>query len=487
MIVKEYTQYDGLGLAELVRHRQVSAEDLLDSAADAIARINPLLNAVVHDHLDLARDHLKNGISEGPFAGVPFLLKNTGCEVAGMRLSNGSRLFKQVISPADGTLAARYRQGGLQLIGKSNTPEFALSFVTEPAEFGATRNPWSLAHSPGGSSGGSAAAVAAGLVPLANASDGAGSTRVPASHCGLFGFKPSRMVNPLGPVLVEGIAGMSTPHAVTRSVRDSAALLDVTAGGDVGDPYASPVPVDTYLSAVSRGPGRLRIGLLVDSPLGDPVDPAIVAAVLQAARLCESLGHHVEPVADAGYDAAALKMAWRVITGVNVASAVEGWQRRFPAIDALSQLEPVNRSWVTEALAHSGVAYLLAVNQLHATARGLGRFFSDYDILLSPVTTQTAPPIGHMASDNASLDQFYDDFWQHGPFTCAFNAAGFPAMSVPLGMSAQGLPIGVHFGAGFAQDSRLFSLAGQLEHAAPWWGRLPALHASHSAFWMEQS
>ncbi len=481
MIIKEYSDYDGLGLASLVRRKEVSAADLLDSAVDAITRINPQLNAVVHDHTDLARQALASGVIDGPFCGVPFLLKNTGFEVAGMHLSNGSRLFRSVVSPTDGTLAARYRRGGLQLIGKSNTPEFALSFVTEPAAFGATHNPWSLTHSPGGSSGGSAAAVAAGLVPLANASDGAGSTRVPAAHCGLFGFKPSRMVNPLGPTVVEAIAGMSTPHALTRTVRDSAALLDVTAGGDCGDPYACPLPATSCLSAVSREPGRLRIGLITASPLGGMIEPAILAVVEQAAKRCASLGHDVESVPDAGYDAAALKDAWRVITGVNVASAIARWQARFPQSDALAQLEPVNQQWVREGQQHSGMAYLAAVNQLHATARALGTFFTDYDILLSPVTAQTAPVLGRMASNNPSLNAFYDDFWSHAPFTCAFNAAGCPAMSVPLGMSAANLPVGVHFGAAFGQDSLLFSLAGQLEQDAPWCSRQPPVHVRHYA------
>tara|TARA_Y100000815_G_scaffold224798_1_gene212155 strand:+ start:2247 stop:3689 length:1443 start_codon:yes stop_codon:yes gene_type:complete len=475
MMLAEYDTLDATALAGLIRAGEVSAREVFETALARIAALEPMLNAIVHPHYDLAEADLQAGLPDGPFTGVPFLIKNTGFAVRGMELSTGSRLFAGAVDQADGTLAARYRRAGLVLLGKSNTPEFALSFATEPREYGATRNPWSLEHGPGGSSGGSAAAVAAGLVPFANSSDGAGSTRLPAAHTGLFGFKPSRMRNPLGPVAVEAIAGMSTPHALTRSVRDSAALLDATAGADQGDPYAQPKQECSFLGSVARAPGPLRIGLTLDSPLGTPVDPQIRARCLEAARLMENLGHEVEEVADAGYDAQALKTAWRVIPGVNVAAAVLARGRALGLDDPAAALEPVNEEWVREGMGLSGMDYLAAVNRLHQTARDLGRFFARFDILMSPASAELPPKIGEMASTTPGLDAFYDRFWAHSPFTCAFNASGFPAMSLPFGQSAQGLPVGVQFGAALGGDNLLFALAGQIERAAPWAHLRPTL------------
>lgn len=467
-MLSEYPDLDGTALAELVRAREVSAGEVLETALARIAALEPHLNTIVHPHYDLARADIAAGLPEGPFSGVPFLIKNTGIAVRGMEMSTGCRLFAGHVDAVDGTLAARYRRAGLVLLGKSNTPEFALSFTTEPRAYGATRNPWAPERGPGGSSGGSAAAVAAGLVPFANSSDGAGSTRLPAAHCGLFGFKPSRMRNPLGPVAVEGIAGMSTPHAITRSVRDSAALLDVSAGADLGDPYAQPAQSERFAASVGRDPRPLRIGLTLNSPLGTPVDAQILARTEAAAKLLEDLGHCVELVAEAGYDAQALKTAWQVIPGVNVAAAVIARGTALGIADPVAELEPVNAEWIRNALMLRGTEYLAAVNTLHQTARALGRFFGRFDILMSPATAELAPKIGEMASTTPGFAAFYDRFWAHSPFTCAFNASGFPAMSVPFGLSAEGLPIGVQFGAALGGDNLLFALAGQIERAAPW-------------------
>lgn len=468
MTFDEYRDLDATALAALIRTGAVSAAEVLETAITAIEAEDPALHSIVHPHFDLARAQLAQGLADGPFRGVPFAIKNTGLDVAGMELSTGSALFRGCISAADCTLVARYRAAGLVILGKTNTPEFALSFATEPAAFGPTHNPWKRGHSPGGSSGGSAAAVAAGLLPFANSSDGAGSTRLPASHTNLFGFKPSRMRNPLGPVAVEAIAGMSTPHALTRSVRDSAALFDLTSGPDQGDPYGQPPQQGSFRAAAARDPGRLRIGMTLASPVGTPVDPEILARVRAAADLLESLGHEVEEVAGAGYDGHALKTAWQVIPGTGVASAVMARGAALGLADPPAALEPVNAEWVRRALRLSARDYLAAVNQLHQTARDLGRFFARYDILLSPVAAEPAPPHGEMASSGQTLEAFYDRFWAHSPFTCAFNASGCPAMSVPFGFLASGLPVGVHLGAGFGQDETLFALAGQIERAAPW-------------------
>lgn len=488
MQISDYVAYDALGLAELVKRGEVTAEELFEAAVHQIELFNPSLNCVVHAHFDLAQAAIAEGLPRGPFCGVPFLIKNTGLDVAEMVLSTGSELCRDVVSERDCTLVERYKKAGLVLLGKSNTPEFALSFATEPQAFGATRNPWSLAHGPGGSSGGSAAAVAAGLVPMANSSDGAGSTRLPASHTGLFGFKPSRMRNPLGPVAVEAIAGMSTPHALSWSVRDNAALLDATAGADVGDPYACPGPgerfgdtegaASRFWAASERDPAPLKIAMTLTSPLGTPVDPEILARTAEAVQLLADLGHEVVAVDDAGYDAHALKDAWRVIAGVNVASAVAARGQLLGLDDPVSLLEEVNGQWVREGAARSGAEYLQAINQLHSVARALGRLFARYDVLLTPTAGELPPRIGEMASVGTSLNAFYDRFWSHSPFTCAFNASGCPAMSVPFGLSAAGLPVGVHFGAAFGQEALLFSLAGQIERARPWFHCRPRFDPS---------
>lgn len=474
----EYERFDALGLAELVRLGEVTADELLDAALARAARHEPVLHAIVHPFEDLARRAIAAGLPDGPFTGVPLLVKNTGLDVAGTILSTGSRLFDGVVSAGDSTLATRQKAAGFVLFGKTNTPEFALSFTTEPEAFGPTRNPWDTERSPCGSSGGSTAAVAAGYVPMAHSSDGAGSTRVPASHCGLFGFKPSRMLNPQGPVAVEGIAGMSTPHAVSWSVRDNAAMLDATAGPDIGDPYAVPMPGHPFLAQVNRPPGRLRIGVSTRSPLGTGVDPDCAGITMEAAALCAELGHEVEE-ADPGYDAHALKAAWRVIVGTNVLLAVDARGRALKITDAADSIEPVNAEWIEEARRLPATAYLDAVNTLHRTARALGRFFQRHDVLLSPTAAAPAPLLGTINGTGRRLDEFYDLFWTHAPFTCAFNAAGFPAMSVPMGLSAQGLPVGVQFGAKLGEDGRLFSLAGQLETARPWAQRRPPGTCAH--------
>jgi amidase len=470
-----YDRLDATAIAALVRSGEVSAQEVLDSALARIETLEPVLNTIVHPHYDLAQADLDAGLPDGPFTGVPFLIKNTGIPVRGMEMSTGSALFKGHVDGADGTLAARYRAAGLVMLGKSNTPEFALSFATEPREYGPTRNPWNLEHGPGGSSGGSAAAVAAGLVPFANSSDGAGSTRLPAAHTGLFGFKPSRMRIPLGPVAVEGIAGMSTPHAITKSVRDSAALLDISGGADIGDPYAQPAKLEPFAASVGKDPKPLRIGLTLEAPLGVPVHPDILARTEAAAKLMEELGHTVEIVPTAGYDAEALKTAWAVIPGVNVAAAVLARGKALGLPDPIAALEPVNEEWIRQGAEMTGMAYLASVNQLHATARSLGQFFQRFDVLMSPATAQLPPKIGEMSSQSGSFDAFYDQFWAHSPFTCAFNASGFPAMSLPFGLSQSGLPIGVQFGAALGGENLLFSLAGQIERAAPWADLCPDL------------
>ena len=468
----ELAKLDGIALSALIARGEMSADEVLNSTISRIERLNPTLNAVVHAHFDLARAQIAACLPAGPLAGVPMLLKNTGFEAKGMLLSSGSDLLRHAVSSRDSTITARYKAAGMVIVGKSNTPEFALSFTSEPEAFAPTRNPWDIKRTAGGSSGGSTAAVASGMVPVANSSDGAGSTRLPASHCGLFGFKPSRLVNPVGPAVAEAIGGMSTPHAVTWSVRDSAAMLDITGGGDLGDPWASPATPGRYLAALAAPPPRLRVAMILQPPTEGAIAPEMLHTTRETARLLESLGHHVEEITDAGYDANALRAAWRIVVGVNAAQGVTGGD---PASANIARLEPVNQQWVREALTIPGTRYLWAINQLHATARAMGQFFARFDVMLTPAAAEPAPLLGFLAGTGKTLDQFYDRFWSHSPFTAVFNASGCPAMSVPLGSSPTGLPIGAHFGAGFGRDALLFTLAAELETAAPWAGRRPPL------------
>src|SRR5499427_4135310 len=318
----EYDQYDGLGLAELVRRREVSPDEVLEAAIARVEARNPAINAVVSRLYDEARAAMRAGLPAGPFTGVPYLLKDLGAHYAGAVTSFGSTLFKDFVVDHDSEITARLRRAGLVIFGKTNTPEMGLAASTEPRLFGPTRNPWSLKHSSGGSSGGSAAAVAAGVVPMAHATDGGGSIRIPASACGLFGLKPTRARNPMGPDAGEGWGGASVGHAVTRTVRDSAALLDATSGLDVVAAFCAPPPERPFLHEVGRDPGRLRIAITTRPWNGQPVDSECKTAAVAAARLCERLGHHVDE-ATPDVDARALGDATLVIISANIRAALE--------------------------------------------------------------------------------------------------------------------------------------------------------------------
>lgn len=466
----EYDASDALALAELVRVGAVTAEELAAEANRRIDALNPVLNAVVHRF-----EGESCSAPGGVFGGVPVLLKDTAMAIKGRPLTSGSRLYAGVVSEADGTLASRYRKAGFVFLGRTNVPELALSLTTESDLHGIARNPWDLSRSPGGSTGGGAAAVAAGIVPIAQGSDGAGSIRVPAAHCGVFGFKPSRMRNPSGPGGI-GNAGMATLHALTRSVRDCASLLDATSGPDIGDAYAAPPPVRAYAEEVRTAAALrpLRIGLVTEGPEGAPYDPECRAAAEAAARLCEGLGHSVTPVT-LEMDNARLKWAWKTIGASSAALGVT----RFAAIkgiaDPYALLEPTTIAWIEHGKSVPATDYVAAVQVLEASSRTMGQFFQEHDIFLSPTTAQIAPPLGWLRDDTLDLDAFFTRFWNHAPHAALFNASGCPAMSVPLGWTAQGLPVGVQFGAGYGGDGVLIALAAQLEAAQPWAARRPAM------------
>ena len=469
----DYESYDGLGLAELVANDDVKPEELLDAAIERADARNPVLNAIPYRWDDEARASIAGGLPEGPFRGVPFLLKDLGTPYAGQPMSSGSGLFAEFVADHDSELVSRWTAAGLVIFGRTTSPEFGLTSTTESRLHGETHNPWDLERTPGGSSGGSAAAVAAGVLPIASASDGGGSIRIPASCCGLFGMKPTRGRNPSGPDVGEGWAGMSTAHAVSRSVRDSAALLDATAGPDVGAPYWAQPPARPFLEEVGVDPGKLRIGYVLEAFNGSEVDPDCLAAVADAAELCARLGHDVEPVA-VELDRESWGRASALIVTTSTRVTVEDRAKDLGREATPDDVERWTwRSATTEAATAGD--YARAVRDVHAVGRQVNRYFEEYDVLLSP--TMAVPPLelGRLSLDREDQAAFRDDIVRTIGFTSLFNASGNPAMSVPLFWNEEGLPIGLQFAGRYSDEATLFRLAGQLESARPWAERRPSV------------
>ncbi|MBR1216445.1 amidase [Bradyrhizobium sp. U87765 SZCCT0131] len=474
MAFKNYDAYDGLGLAELVRKGDVSATELLDEAIARTERVDPQINAVVVRHDDYARRQIEAGLPQGPFTGVPFLLKDLEL-LAGTRTTFGARLLKDNVADHDGTFATRCLAAGVTIFGKTATPEFGLMPTTETALFGATRNPWNLDHSSGGSSGGAAAAVAARILPVAHASDGGGSIRIPASACGVFGLKPTRARTPLGPDRGEGWGGFSCNHVVSISVRDSAAMLDALHGPEPSSPYTAPPPERPYLDEIARPPGRLRIAFSATSPAGDALDPEVTAAVREVAALLESLGHHVEergpklPVNPAE--------ALQTIVGANTALTVRLAEQRLGRAVTDREFERLTLASAANAGHASAVDYVAAQQAAFQISRALATFFEGCDVFLTP--TLGTPPlrIGVLDTMAADLSGISPALRGYMPSTAMFNMSGQPAMSVPLAWSASGLPLGMMFAGRFGDEATLFRLAAQLEQARPWKDRRPPVCA----------
>jgi amidase len=442
---------------------------------------------------ETARASARAPLPRGPFAGVPFVVKDLLLQIEGLCTTNGCRFFAGHAAPGDSELVRRFRAAGLILVAKSNTPELGILPVTEPSLHGATRNPWSLSRTPGGSSGGSAAAVAAGIVPMAHGGDGGGSIRIPAACCGLFGLKPTRARTPLGPFVGEGWHGIVVEHAVTRTVRDSAALLDATAGPDVGAPYVAPPPERPFQEEVGRDPGRLRIALCTRSLLGNEVHPDCVAAARDAAALCESLGHRVEEAAPP-LDKHEVTRAWLTLVAAETAAEIDLAARHFAKEPRPADFEP--GTWM---LAQAGRSYradelAVAVHLVRRVGREVARWFEAWDLLLTPTLGAPPLPIGALqpkpielaalaalravpssAAIRKLLDRFADQGFDFAAFTPLANLTGQPAMSVPLSWNAEGLPIGVHFVARYGDEATLFRLAAQLEAARPFTARRPPL------------
>lgn len=476
----ELAGLDATAQAELVRRGEVSAVELVAAAIDAAERLNPRLNAIIHPRYERARREAADHGGGGPFAGVPMVVKDLGAQMAGEPHHQGTTALKVAgyLGPHDSALWRRFRHAGFVAIGRTNTPELGSTITTEPVAYGPARNPWHLDHSTGGSSGGSAAAVAAGIVAVGHANDGGGSIRIPASECGLVGLKPSRGRVSQAPDVGEGWAGATIDGAVTRSVRDAAAVLDAVAGYEPGDPYGAAPFARPLVAEVGADPGRLRIGLLDRAPTV-PAHPDCVAAVERAGRLLAELGHDVEMASPpAMYDPAMIERFLVVLFASTAAGAVE-LEATIGRPLAEGDLEPANLAAVHLGRAVSAVDYLQAVNGQHAWTRQLLSWWHPadggrgFDLLVSPVIAGPPPPIGYLSGPGA--DARVRELLQ---FTAQFNVTGQPAISLPLHWNDAGLPIGVQLVGGFEREDVLVRVAAQLEAAQPWSARRPLVTAA---------
>ena len=485
----DYLSHDAVGLAALVREKKVSAAELLEAARKRAAEVNDRINAVVVDV-----DPPRSGSGPGPFAGVPFLLKDLGQDLEGYPTSGGSRALATTPAAENADVVQRWLDAGLVVFGKTNSPEFGAKGVTEPLLFGPARNPWNLDHTPGGSSGGSAAAVAAGIVPCAGASDGGGSIRIPASACGLFGLKPSRGLVPSGPLVQEGLGGTATNGVISRSVRDTAAMLDVLVGGTPDGPYLPARPPTAYADEVGQDPGRLRIGLCTASSINPEPHAEAVAAATGAGTLLESLGHHVDHLDTAPFDDEALAKDFLTTWFVYAADSVAQAKAVSGAGD--SGFEPDTLVMAALGRATDPVRLVRAIENRQAHVRRLAAFHESYDLLLTPSTALPPPRIGALdlapALQRAQralirvrgagllrftpvVEQLISENLGWVPYTQLANLTGRPAMSVPLHWTADGLPIGAQLVGRLGSEGQLLRLAAQLEQARPWADRRPPL------------
>ena len=474
MAFREYGNYDAVGLAELVRKKQVSAGELLDEAIARTSKVDPKINAVVVKHYDFAKRQIDKGLPEGPFTGVPFLLKDLEF-LEGTRTTSGASVYQDHLADHTGTLAQRFLDAGLTIFGKSSTPEFGLLPTTESRLFGPTRNPWNPEHSSGGSSGGAGAAVAARIIPVAHASDGGGSIRIPASASGVFGLKPTRARNPIGPDRGEGWGGFSCGHVLSISVRDSAVMLDAIHGPEPSSPYVAPPPERPFAEEVGRDPGRLRIAFTDKSPYGDAIDPEIAAAVREIATLLDRLGHHVEERAPALAADPAAVMA--LIVSANTGLAVRLAEQQLGRAATDRDFEYLTLASAHNAGKATAVDYAAAQLNAFRISRGLATFFDTCDVFLCP--TLCSPPlrIGEINPMSPDLSHIPPILRRYMPATSLFNMSGQPAMSVPLAWNAAGLPLGMMFAARMGDEATLFRLASQLEQERPWNKKIPPVCA----------
>jgi amidase len=474
--VQELAPLDATAQARLVKRREIKPVELVDAAIERVERLNPKINAVITTMYDQARSAAESKLPAGPFTGVPFVLKDLIAYCAGVRMSEGSAFLHDFIPAHDSELVIRLKRAGLIIIGKTNTPEFGLGVTTEPRLFGPSRNPWDLNRTTGGSSGGSAAAVVSRMVPMAHGNDGGGSIRIPSSCCGLFGLKPTRGRNPLGPEYGDIISGTVVEHAITRSVRDSAALLDATSGPALGDPYCAPAPARRFLKEVGADPGRLNIAFTTKLITASPLHEDCKRAVLDAVKLCSDLGHEmVEAAPSISGELYTLGLGTLWTSGCTW--TIDRWARILNREPAVDQLEPSTAMLYELGKQHSASAYLGALEAVQIIARDMAEFLTRYDILLTPTLNESPAPLGYFAPVPENPMQGWFRSGDFSAFTTICNLTGQPAMSVPLFWNAEGLPIGTQFIGRFGEEAALFRLAAQLEEARPWADRRPPVSA----------
>ena len=467
--MRDVTELDAIGQAQAIANGHVSPAELLDAAIERAETVNPALNFMAQKLYDRARAATA-GSFVGAFAGVPFLVKDLHVHIKGERSGEGSRLWDHYRPDYNSTLYDRIAAAGFNTFGKTTTPELGLTVTTESAAYGLTRNPWHRDHSAGGSSGGSAVAVATGVVPMAQASDGGGSIRCPAAACGVFGMKPSRGRVPGGPKGTEAWLGLTVVGAVSRSVRDNAAFLDAIHGAEIGSRYVAPAVAGSFLSAVARDPGRLRIALMLTPPAGSPVDPEIVAATRAAAHLLESLGHHVEEAAPALSGGELGKSMVAVLAGCTAAD-IANRLAEMGRDSAGDDIETVTQMYVHVGSQTSALQILDANAVFQRAAIAVAQFQQFYDVILSPVFAQPVIELGKV--DLSDVATYTANVLTYSPFTALYNQTGQPAMALPLGTDSKGLPIGIMFAGRYGDEALLYALAGQIEAAAPWAGRHP--------------
>lgn len=479
-VLANYDNYDALGLAELVRAKQVSPDELLSTAMAVAAAVDPEIRALCHVNEAAARGALKRGLPEGPFTGVPFLLKDITAVVSGFRSSLGSRFFADQLQESDSETVRRFRASGLVFFGRTTTPELAFSPTTEAAVYGApTRNPWDLSLSPGGSSGGAGAAVAAGIVPMAHGSDGGGSIRIPAAVNGLVGLKPTRARLPAGPFAGEGWGGFLAEGVLTRSVRDTAAALDATHGPDIGAPYFAPPPPTSYRDAIAKPPRRLRIGLMTRRFDGHSVSAELESAAQEVGALCEDLGHVVEEAAPV-FDYGKMQRSFVSVVCSGTAAAIEERARVLGRQPKGNDLEPTIWSAYEVGRRMSGPEYVNALATLHRLSREVAQFFETYDVLITPMLARSTARIGEFAHTHQDVLEYR--FGENGvasyaAFTVVANMTGQPAITLPLNWTegSPSIPIGTQFVGRYGEDHTLLALSAQLEAAKPWFHKRPAL------------
>ena len=468
------TWLDATAQAELIARGDASPTELVDAAIARVEARNPALNAVIHERFERARADARDpNLPAGPLRGVPFLVKDAVCHTAGDPYHCGMRLLQRIgwTEPEDTWLAARFRAAGFVFVGKTNTPELATSVTTEPIAYGATRNPWDLSRSPGGSSGGSAAAVAAGMVAVAHGNDMGGSIRFPASMCGIVGLKPTRARTTLGPDFGEYWGPLTHEHVLTRTVRDTAHVLDAIAGAAPGDPYTAPAPARPFREEVGAPTGRLRIGMRTKTRFGTPSAPDCVQAVERAGRSLESLGHHVEMVDFAALDQP-VDSAFGTVMSVAVARDLARWSKRTGEAIGPDDVEPGNRFLAEMGAAVSGIEYAQAIETMQAWSRGVAAWWDDYDILVTPTSTELPVPLGELAPTNSDPN-VGTRMGSLVSFMIPFDITGQPAISLPLHWNDDGLPVGVQLVAAYGREDVLLRVSAQVEQASPWKDRHP--------------